>query len=373
MWVRIAAHYPVWYEIEPLARYHRRPRSLISGSARSGAAIRDYRLTIDLVTEYIEPGRRASAHRAQREGAAPNGRSCRRARSQPPVTGRRRSSSSERPCSPTTLHASPCGRRRPPGGWSSPGENGQTVSDRRPELPRRFAPPADAKDRPLSVMIPTYNCAGYLRETPASVLAQDPGPDQMQIEVVDDCSTDDPQAIVDELARTRVSFHQQPENRGHTHNFNTCIERSRQPLRPPPRRRHRPRRLLPNPRPTLPPRPRPRRRLLPLHLDERRRRLGDDRRSRAGWPRDPEWLARADRTRPATAAANDRRAPLGVRGDRRLRSSSGPYGRRLGTVVRIAAHYPSLVQARAARALPSARFVDHQRPLGRAVSATSAR
>ena len=65
-------------------------------------------------------------------------------------------------------------------------------------------------------MIPTYNCAGYLRETLASVLAQGPGPDQMQIEVVDDCSTDDPQAIVDELAPTRVSFHQQPENRGHT-------------------------------------------------------------------------------------------------------------------------------------------------------------
>ena len=56
MWVRIAAHYPVWYEIEPLARYHRRPRSLISGSARSGAAIRDYRLTIDLVTEYTRAG-----------------------------------------------------------------------------------------------------------------------------------------------------------------------------------------------------------------------------------------------------------------------------------------------------------------------------
>jgi glycosyltransferase involved in cell wall biosynthesis len=102
------------------------------------------------------------------------------------------------------------------------------VSDRRPGLPPRFAPPAATADPPLwSVMIPTYNCAGYLRETLASVLAQDPGPDQMQIEVVDDCSTDNPQAIVDELAPTRVSFHRQTENRGHTHNFNTCIERSR--------------------------------------------------------------------------------------------------------------------------------------------------
>jgi len=101
------------------------------------------------------------------------------------------------------------------------------MSENSPFRPRFDPLPPDV-ERPLwSVMIPTYNCAGYLRETLASVLAQDPGPDQMQIEVVDDCSTDNPQAIVDELAPTRVSFHQQAENRGHTHNFNTCIERSR--------------------------------------------------------------------------------------------------------------------------------------------------
>ena len=50
-----------------------------------------------------------------------------------------------------------------------------------------------------SVMIPTYNCARYLRETLASVLAQDPGPEVMQIKVIDDCSTlDDPEAVVTE-------------------------------------------------------------------------------------------------------------------------------------------------------------------------------
>jgi glycosyltransferase involved in cell wall biosynthesis len=75
-------------------------------------------------------------------------------------------------------------------------------------------------------MIPTYNCASYLRETLASVLAQDPGPEQMQIEVIDDCSSDDPKSVVDQLAPTRVSFHRQPENVGHTHNFNTCIDRA---------------------------------------------------------------------------------------------------------------------------------------------------
>jgi glycosyltransferase involved in cell wall biosynthesis len=53
---------------------------------------------------------------------------------------------------------------------------------------RAIIPPIpDGTPRPLwSVMIPTYNCANYLRETLASVLAQDPGFEIVQIEVVDD-------------------------------------------------------------------------------------------------------------------------------------------------------------------------------------------
>jgi glycosyltransferase involved in cell wall biosynthesis len=82
--------------------------------------------------------------------------------------------------------------------------------------------------RPLwSVMIPTYNSAEYLGDALRSVLAQAPGPDQMQIEVVDDCSDEDPRPIVDELARGRVGFHRQAKNVGHVRNFNTCIERAR--------------------------------------------------------------------------------------------------------------------------------------------------
>jgi glycosyltransferase involved in cell wall biosynthesis len=83
--------------------------------------------------------------------------------------------------------------------------------------------------RPVwSVMIPTYNCAKYLRQTLASVLAQDPGPEVMQIEVIDDCSTkDDPQAVVEELGHGRVGFYRQPENMGYIRNFETCLQRSR--------------------------------------------------------------------------------------------------------------------------------------------------
>lgn len=82
-------------------------------------------------------------------------------------------------------------------------------------------------ERPLwSVMIPTYNCANYLRQTLESVLANDPGPEEMQIEVVDDCSIDDPERVVWEIGQGRISFHRQPYNVGATANFNTCIQRS---------------------------------------------------------------------------------------------------------------------------------------------------
>jgi glycosyltransferase involved in cell wall biosynthesis len=77
--------------------------------------------------------------------------------------------------------------------------------------------------RPLwSVMIPTYNCAHFLRRTLESVLDQDPGPDFMQIEVVDDCSTaDDPRTVVDQIGCGRVGFYRKPQNEGAIKNVNT--------------------------------------------------------------------------------------------------------------------------------------------------------
>ena len=77
------------------------------------------------------------------------------------------------------------------------------------------------------VMIPTYNCAPYLRETLKRVLTLAPGPESMQIEVIDDHSIDDPASVVAELGGDRVHFYQQPENVGHIDNFATCLRRSR--------------------------------------------------------------------------------------------------------------------------------------------------
>jgi glycosyltransferase involved in cell wall biosynthesis len=79
-----------------------------------------------------------------------------------------------------------------------------------------------------SVMIPTYNGTKYLEQTLKSVLVQYPGADEMQIEVVDDCSTkDDPETLVKEIGQGRVSFFRQPQNVGFLSNWNACIRRAR--------------------------------------------------------------------------------------------------------------------------------------------------
>jgi glycosyltransferase involved in cell wall biosynthesis len=85
-----------------------------------------------------------------------------------------------------------------------------------------------AEKRPFwSVMIPCFNSADLLAATLASVLEQDPGPDDMQIEVVDDASTlDDPAEVVARLGGGRVGFFRQPFNLGPQANFTACVRRS---------------------------------------------------------------------------------------------------------------------------------------------------
>ena len=90
--------------------------------------------------------------------------------------------------------------------------------------------PIDQKvKRPFwSIMIPTYNRSTYLAQTLARVLEQDLGPDYMQIEVVDDCSTQgDFETIVQEIGKGRVGFYRQPRNLGIGGNWNACIRRAR--------------------------------------------------------------------------------------------------------------------------------------------------
>jgi glycosyltransferase involved in cell wall biosynthesis len=78
-------------------------------------------------------------------------------------------------------------------------------------------------------MIPTYNArADYLEETLNSVLQQDPGPEKMQIEIVDDCSPNGaPVEMVYRVAGNRVAVHREPRNNGLAGNWNRCIERAR--------------------------------------------------------------------------------------------------------------------------------------------------
>jgi GT2 family glycosyltransferase len=95
----------------------------------------------------------------------------------------------------------------------------------KPERPGFAAVPAGVARPFWSIMVPIYNCPPhYLREALESVLRQDPGPDEMQIEVIDNCSTTgDPEAVVREVGGGRITFRRQSENVGMVANFNDCI------------------------------------------------------------------------------------------------------------------------------------------------------
>ncbi|HET7896240.1 MAG TPA: glycosyltransferase [Flavisolibacter sp.] len=100
--------------------------------------------------------------------------------------------------------------------------------DRIPSSPPVIAPVDETVARPLwSVMIPVYNCAAFLPEALQSVLAQEMGESLMQIEVVDDASTDtDVQALVEEIGKGRIQYYRQAENVGSLRNFETCLNHS---------------------------------------------------------------------------------------------------------------------------------------------------
>jgi glycosyltransferase involved in cell wall biosynthesis len=77
-------------------------------------------------------------------------------------------------------------------------------------------------------MIPAYNYGHYLRETLQSILKDDPGPEIMQIMIVDDCSTaDDPEIIAREVGGDRIEFFRQSRNLGLIGNIGDCIAHAR--------------------------------------------------------------------------------------------------------------------------------------------------
>lgn len=92
----------------------------------------------------------------------------------------------------------------------------------------RFAPPAPGPRPFWSVMVPTFNRSDLLEKTLRSLLAQNIGPDDMQIEVVDNASDKvDVGAIVKAVGDGRIGYFRQERNIGAFPNFHTCIERSR--------------------------------------------------------------------------------------------------------------------------------------------------
>lgn len=102
------------------------------------------------------------------------------------------------------------------------------MSIRTPDSPPRIESYSSTNSPLWSVMIPVYNCIDYLEETLKSVLQQDAGSELMQIEVVDDYSSDgDVEELVKKIGKGRIGYYRQKENLGSLRNFETCINRSK--------------------------------------------------------------------------------------------------------------------------------------------------
>jgi GT2 family glycosyltransferase len=85
---------------------------------------------------------------------------------------------------------------------------------------------ARTPERPLlSIVVPTFNRVDLLRQTVASVLAQDSG--DFELVVIDDASEDATWEYLGGLADDRVRTHRNPARVGLSRNFNRAVELSR--------------------------------------------------------------------------------------------------------------------------------------------------
>ncbi|MGL6136729.1 MAG: glycosyltransferase family 2 protein, partial [Planktothrix sp.] len=93
-----------------------------------------------------------------------------------------------------------------------------------PKIDPVFSP----QPRPFwSVIIPSYNGEKYIEQVLNSVLTQAISSEEMEIIVVDDCSTNSEiETIVKNIGKNRVKFYRQPQNLGLIPNWNDCIKRS---------------------------------------------------------------------------------------------------------------------------------------------------
>ena len=83
--------------------------------------------------------------------------------------------------------------------------------------------------RPLwSIMIPAYNCSAFLPMTLDSVIREVAGREDVQVEVIDDCSLDgDMEQIVRDRGKGKIGYYRQDSNRGSLRNFECCLLRSK--------------------------------------------------------------------------------------------------------------------------------------------------
>ncbi len=100
--------------------------------------------------------------------------------------------------------------------------------ERIPLSPPQISPLAPGTARPKwSVKIPAYNCSQFLPQALLSVLENVLPEAEMEIEVVDDASTDaDIFSMVERIGKGRIKYFRQEQNVGSLRNFETCINRS---------------------------------------------------------------------------------------------------------------------------------------------------
>jgi glycosyltransferase involved in cell wall biosynthesis len=81
-------------------------------------------------------------------------------------------------------------------------------------------------DPPVTVIIPTYNYARYIKQAIASVLTQDYSKELMEIIVVDDGSTDDTKTVLHELITNGVIDYYYQDNKGKANATHNAVQKA---------------------------------------------------------------------------------------------------------------------------------------------------